>query len=337
MRYWPILVIVGIVLAGAGAWYVLNSSDQSDVTPTEENSLSATFPADAKELRELKDVFKKNIEDMGGEKAYAQFLAEVDTRDLASHSQAHAFGEALYEVKGIDGLAVCDSSFEFGCYHSLFGVAVQYEGIQKLPEFDEACVQKYGDMNLPCQHGIGHGVLIYTDYDNLVEALELCETIAELPTGGCSSGVFMEYNFHTMDESNPSFIRPLGDDPHEPCGALPERFKASCYFEQVQWWQNVYNKDHAKIGELCGTLDADSFEYRACYNGAGNYIAAVSDMKNEGIIAECALMPNEEATAMCHEGASWLLIPEENGKEKAQELCSVLAEPYKTECLRKLP
>jgi len=299
---------------------------------TEEVPLSG----EAAQLRLLKEAFGELIEEKGGEEAYAAFLAQVPSNSIEPHSQAHAFGEALYEVEGLPGLQACDASFEFGCYHSFFGAAVYAEGIETLPQFNEACRNKYRNKNLPCEHGIGHGVLVYTDYDNLEKALELCETINTMPTGGCSSGVFMEYNFHTMDDTDRgSFVR-ASDDLYNPCNTLPERFQASCYFEQVQWWQQMFHGDFKKIGELCAALSEDSAAYTACYNGAGNYAAAQGHLVLEDTAALCAQMPSEKTKGLCHEGASWLIYGNGENKEDAPALCQMLAEPYKTQCLQKL-
>lgn len=282
------------------------------------------YLATASYLRELKEEWKTRIQNEGGYKAYADFLIEAPlSSTVKPHEQAHAFGEALYEVEGITGLSLCDSSFEFGCYHSFFGVAVQKEGIQVLPQFNEACSTRYGDRNLPCQHGIGHGVLVYTDYENLEQALELCETISALPTGGCSSGVFMEYNFHTMDESSDNFIRDA-TDLYSPCNNLAQRFQASCYFEQVQWWQSIFKSDFVHIGQLCSTLPESSAEYTACYNGIGNYATAFAKFQYEGIFLICSKMPNKDAQYLCYEGALWLVSSKNNSEITVKKLCDIL-------------
>jgi hypothetical protein len=327
-RLYIVLGVCFLLLCAGSAWFAVHKQEEP------QDSLG-NFPAVAGELRELKEQWKTQIQEEGAEKAYAQFVKEAPQREIATHSQAHAFGEALYETEGLDGLRVCDSSFEFGCYHSFFGVAVNAEGIETLPKFDQACKNKYGDQNLPCQHGIGHGILVYTDYNQLEPALELCETISDLPTGGCSSGVFMEYNFHTMDDSV-DFIRTAGDDLYEPCDTLPQRFQASCYFEQVQWWESVFNKDYKRIGELCAQLTAGSAEYTACYNGIGNYVAASAAYDFEKIAAQCLLMPDAASQGLCHEGASWLVRSIEGKKDDASKLCEILSDPYKSQCFQKL-
>jgi hypothetical protein len=324
-----LLIVLATISIALFALVFVFDSVQKDEAP--EN-----FRAEAGALRELKEKWKRAIEEDGAEVAYAAFLHEAPLNGEDPHGQAHAFGEALYEIEGLNGLKFCDSSFEFGCYHSFFGVAVHVEGIQTLSKFDEACKDKFGNKNLPCQHGIGHGVLVYTDYENLEDALELCETISALPTGGCSSGVFMEYNFHTMDESAEGYVRKAEENLYAPCDTLPPRFQASCYFEQVQWWQALFNGDFTKIGELCTRFEENTANYNACYNGAGNYAAAQAEYDFDGIVALCAQMHSEASVGLCHEGASWLVVSVKEFEDSAPKLCEVLSEPYRSQCFQKL-
>ncbi|MFM2381601.1 MAG: hypothetical protein RLZZ76_368 [Candidatus Parcubacteria bacterium] len=297
---------------------------------------TATQESPAQVLRDETVFWGERIFELGPERAYAEFLNTAPTKDMSTHDQAHAFGEALYEKEGLEGLSFCDSSFEFGCYHSFFGVAVAKEGVGILSEFSGACRARFGDYNLPCEHGIGHGVLVYTDYV-LEEALALCETVSVVPTGGCSSGVFMENNFHTMDETvTEHFVRPLTDDVYAPCTVLPERFQPSCYLEQVQWWQNIYANDFAHIGTLCANIKGTTEAVDACFHGVGNYVAAHADLVVDAIVKVCATMPTAEAQALCHEGASWLVRADGSGIENAQKICAALLGEFGTICLRKL-
>lgn len=295
---------------------------------------------DAGELRALTQFWEDTIKEMGAEGAYASFKEQSPlSKTLTEHSQAHAFGEALYETEGLSGLKICDTTFDFGCYHSFFGVAVNKEGIESLPQLSASCSEKYAevDKNLPCQHGIGHGLLVYTDYPHILQALTLCETISESLLGGCTSGVFMEYNFHTIDESKgEGFFREKGDDLYAPCNTLPARFQPSCYFEQVQWWQATFKGDFKYIGELCGVFEESSENFLACYNGIGNYVAAQAHNDISKIVELCSLMDTQEKRSRCHEGASWLVRSAPGMEGKVEELCAVLVEPYRSECFQKL-
>ena len=290
------------------------------------------------ELNNQKKVCTEIIRRKGSQEAYQLFLTQApQNTEIDTHTHAHLFGEALYETDGLEGISICDDSFAFGCYHSFLGSAIYHEGIETLPLFDKACTDIYGSKNLPCQHGIGHGVLVYTGYDDLVGALDLCRIISERPTGGCSSGIFMEYNFHTMESSRGAdYLRPLTENPYAPCDSLPDLYQSSCYYEQIHWWLNVYSGDVQTIALLCTELAPESDIRTACFNGIGHYVTANADYNYDTIVSTCSLMPDEQTRGLCHEGASWLMISKTEHTEEAYQLCDVLPEPYTTSCLKKL-
>jgi hypothetical protein len=331
------IVIAGVVLAlvvlGGAASYFLTLKKDGAAEETAQN-----LTKDAGELRSLTKEWVDVIREKGAEQAYADFKVQAPALSLDTHDQAHAFGEALYEVEGLSGFKICDDAFDFGCYHSLFGVAVHNEGIGILPKVNQACLDKHPNIAPACQHGIGHGVLVYTDYDHLLEALELCETISDAPTGGCSSGVFMEHTFHTMETTGgKQYLRPHNGDDYEPCTSLPEKYQLSCYMEQVQWWENIYHNDYEKLGDLCKNIPGkDPGNISACFYGVGNFVADFHDWEVAPTSETCKRMPDDQSIAECHEGASWLIRYDGSGMEKASLLCEELEGTYKDACFDKL-
>jgi len=270
--------------------------------------------------------------------AYAEFKAEfAEVSYGKQHAASHIFGELLYDKLGIDGVSVCDSAFAFGCYHAFFGKAVAVEGIEVLPRFHRACIEKFGDLSLPCRHGIGHGIITFIGEDNILDALELCATLSDEPLGGCTSGVFMEYNFRTMSDptGQAALTRPLKEsDPYEPCRSLPEEFRQSCFFEMPQWWGSIYAGDYEKVGQLCSQVEGNARS--ACFMGAGNYIAPFTDHDVEKTIFQCNKMPSAEASALCIEAASWIFLGLEGRKEDAYRLCGSLEGKAVNDCREKL-
>lgn len=289
------------------------------------------------EIHLLKEATMKQIELLGAEEAYQVFKETVPVRGISDHTQAHVFGEALYEIEGFRGVHVCDSAFAFGCYHSFFGIAIHEQGVGALSLFDEVCRSTYGKAYEPCQHGIGHGVLAYTGYDALESALELCEIVSSNPTGGCSSGVFMEYNFRTMGAvEGGDVMRDVGEDIYAPCNSLSEEYQQSCYLEQVQWWEELFDFDYEKLGGLCNALPVGSLNFEACFHGIGNYLAAYAGLDPVHITSLCALMPDRDTVALCHEGASWLVRGDGSGIDEARRVCEKLPQPEEAFCSAKL-
>lgn len=287
------------------------------------------------EYEELRTELMESVKQIGAAKAYARFLDTVNERSLDEHTQAHIFGEALYKVEGLQGVSVCDPSLRFGCYHSFFGQAIHEKGIEILPELDALCRGNYG-ADTKCQHGLGHGLLVYTGYENLLEALELCESITDELTGGCLGGVFMEYNFHTMEQvDNGVYHRPLADNPYEPCDALPERFHPACYLEQVQWWEAVYENDFVHIGTLCSKLSKEAGAYTSCFRGVGNHYTETVFHDFDKIHALCMQMPEKDAVEFCHEGVTWLIVGMDEHKELYDSLCPFLTGDANKKCLER--
>lgn len=303
------------------------------------NTNTTNIPANIKPaiIQEERERWQKEIQKEGAETAYKKFKEEFSSRQYGEqHTVAHIIGELLYEKLGSKGFVVCDESFAYGCYHSFFGKAVATEGNSVLPIFHKGCIEKYSDLSLPCRHGIGHGIMSYVGNEKLLEALDLCFGLSQEPTGGCTSGVFMEYNFRTMEDPSGEKIltRKYDGNPFKPCNTLPDKFQQSCYFEQVQWWETVFSGDYGKIGELCDKLE-NQLNKQACFHGTGNYAAPFSGHDAGKTSLLCQKMPTPQGQAFCVEGASWIFLGMRK-KDDARTLCQTLKDRFQKECLQKL-
>lgn len=306
-----------VIAVGLAWWLVMLLTSQ-------EQGLRAS----GNELTDIRSFWREQIKASDGASAAEDFYATAlskATPSIDAHTLAHLFGEALYEEVGLAGIGYCRTDFEFGCFHSFFALAVKEKGIEILPILDDACVEAFGTAYLPCQHGLGHGIVVYTGYDALLEALTLCEKIRWQPLGGCSSGVFMEHNFHTMaaSETGTSFLRPLEDDVYAPCSTLPQKHQPSCYQEQVQWWQNHFSNDFTYIGTLCDAVP-ETENRTACFNGIGNYVAASNNLNVTSITTICGTMPNQFGIVECQQGGAWLVRGDGSGIESAEKVCEGL-------------
>jgi hypothetical protein len=240
--------------------------------------------------------WKERIHAVGGVRAYAEFAESVSNfSPQMQHKGSHAFGGALYDVEGAQGLSVCDSRFSFGCFHEFLGRAITDLGLDSVTQLNQGCVDQLGRGALSCQHGIGHGVLaaIGYDRDDLMKALEICKDLPfNDPIGGCYGGVYMEYNMQTMlgEEGR---ARPATNDLAAPCDSLPDPYAAACYFWQAQWWRR-YLRDqgiannlvaYARIGQYCAQAPAQYA--RNCYEGIGNNIPPDADFDGDRTRALC--------------------------------------------------
>jgi len=291
-------------------------------------SVSPTLRARSSDLEEERERWSRHMDAAGAERAYEDFKEAYRREHFNDqHLAAHILGELLYEKIGSKGIAVCDSTFSFGCYHSFFGRALSNEGAGIIKALDDACIEKYGPLGVGCQHGIGHGLVEYFGHGELLAALEACQTLSwKKPLFGCKSGVFMEYNLPILVDSS-SAIATLrefrAEQPYEPCPSLPEEFRQACYYALGQWWASVVGSDFTKIGTLCrGVLDKE--EREACYLGVGNVAAPSSGYNVPGTINACKKMPGAEGELFCRAGASWAFYAIPEHRSVALTLCGGL-------------
>lgn len=311
-------------------YYVLDT--QSQLAPSTSVRADANVLLSQAKLETEKEMVAKDIDQLGAKGAYQEFKKrQKENNQSAQHEYAHVFGQVLYTQVGIPGVAICDSDFAFGCYHSFFGLALMEHGLDIIYDLEAACIEAYGERGLGCQHGIGHGVLAEVGYENLDQALEVCGRLKwKGPIGGCTSGVFMEYNFATM---NGGQIRAVADgDVYQPCLAVADRFKPACYFELPQWWialtvtqqpdtLEVSEPQYAVVANHCAGVGDASLRID-CYRGLGNNIAGHEQPTIGEIKERCALAPSAEGNTNCLQGAAWLLSYEPAYVDTWQELCS---------------
>jgi len=246
---------------------------------------------------EQSEQWAERIQDVGGKAAYVELSNSISgLSPQLQHVAAHAFGEALYDVEGTKGLAVCDSNYSFGCYHEFLGRAIAALGLSSVNDLNQGCVDALGSGALSCQHGIGHGILAFLGYSDkaLLEGLARCKALPyNDPIGGCYGGLFMEYNLETMLNTE-GRIRPMTSDPQAPCDTLAQEFRRACYYWQPQWWDQSSKSMpdsfansviiFKKMGEWCMSAGEN---IRDCFEGIGNITAPNANFEPTQAIKLC--------------------------------------------------
>lgn len=282
------------------------------------------------------------IERLGGTEAYAEFLQAYANLTLPQqHAAGHLFGEALSERVGIDGLAVCDSSFQYGCFHSLFGYVIQAQGLSGIAALGQKCFETFDAVNVVgCNHGIGHGIQLYLGYnvEGLKKALATCKELNHDPLGDCINGAIMEYNLHTMRGPGDEGLRPLGDDPFFPCLELSKEDSRVCLFWQPQWWAQpthypgvTFSVIFTQMGRWCRS--APSALREPCFEGIG-YVAPMSvayDMQKTIELCQDAASRQHEET-LCRAAAASSAFAESTIRTKAMAICEGLPQADKEYC-----
>lgn len=280
----------------------------------------------------------KVIEQVGPEKAYAEFKQQYRPMDFGTqHMAAHIVGALLYKKGGIGGLSICDSDFSYGCYHSFFGQVLADKGTDVIKALDDECLKKFGTYGSGCQHGIGHGVMEFFGPRRLLDALVACAPTTEISNiAGCTSGVFMEYNVPIVitESEATATVRPMDPTkPYEPCPTLPEKYRESCYYSIGQWWNQTeyYRQKWKEMGLLCKNAP-DQNAVEECYLGLGNIVAPDSLFTPDKAVLSCKQMPDMEGEIVCRAGASWSFDAMPEYKTLAPLVCEDLSGDLKAEC-----
>lgn len=293
-------------------------------------------------------VWSTQIRVMGPKLAYKSFIATYSQDSLnEQHTRAHEFGADLYHTVGLEGIEVCDRSFQFGCFHEFLGLAIAEKGLPVVSELNDVCLRKHSGDVTGCQHGVGHGVAGYYGYDDeaLTEALAVCDRLdSSTRVGGCYGGVFMEYNLRTLlsvdGEPPRTFYEEKG--PHDPCVTLDTAHQAPCFFWQPQWWQSVFfdewstqvsrNAMAVRMGVWCGDI-VDKDNKSLCFRGIGTNIPAVTDWDEIETKYLCDSMPTQRATIECRAGAASVFFGQISVGQTPWGMCNDLSEKDRITCI----
>lgn len=283
--------------------------------------------------------YKEQILTVGGKQAYQEFKKKNQLlKTNIQHNFAHVFGEALYSSLGLSGIRVCDSDFNYGCYHSVIGNALAREGLEKVAEINQQC-SSTTDF-LKCQHGIGHGIIAYLgyEYDNLEQALTICDSLKNRDhIGGCFTGIFMEYNFQTM-LSEDAKVRHFDEkSPLYPCNKLAVNFQDPCFYEQANWWLQVLPGDlkqkTIQIDQYCRDLPGGQRD--ACYSGLGIHYPSYTNWNSKASLAGCLLIQDRNSQLLCIYGVASDFSSRSGYSNQTREICNSLESNEKMICIKR--
>lgn len=230
------------------------------------------------EVPEIVKYFRQISTERGAPYAY-QVLRGLPHSNLDRyvHLFGHVIGDELYNQQSINGLKICTSEFSFACYHSILARAIAEQGLEKISDINQMCLELKARAR--CQHGIGHGVLAATGYEEPLTAFAVCKTLAKQgSTIGCVEGVMMEYNLRSLEDVGSSTPRKVDKRGYYyPCSEVVNVYKNECYLEQSLWWRELLGMtNYVAMDALCAEVGNE--ENRSwCYRGIGSLIFEVSD------------------------------------------------------------
>lgn len=242
---------------------------------------------------------------------------------LIGHSLAHALGYAVRSTPAtaMRLLSECDDRYQSGCYH---GILQRYfDARMGLPLAQSVLAAPCDGLRgtrdqfrlFDCQHGVGHGLMMYHRYD-VNASLKDCDRLAsDWDRRSCYGGVFMENSagaylqmfadeqlgMHRHSMPGPSVVLFKPNDLNYPCDATPVRYRRECYEQQADLILPAVKHDYRKASAACDSA-GDPVFVRECYMGLGRNASGAAAFQYDGIRKRCDQV-SPAGTPFCYEGA----------------------------------
>lgn len=267
----------------------------------------------------------------GVENAYKFLKSAYKNNETSAHDYAHVIGIVAFSQKGVLGLSVCDTSYNYGCYHGFIETFIAKNGISKINLIEDACID-LGNVHAPsCLHGIGHGVMALESY-NLNPALSDCLKLKNASQIYCWDGVFMERISASMQNKNEAKII-NENNLNEPCDSLDQIYQKQCYRNQVSAWLNYFHQDSQKVGRQCGMLGSEYWQI--CSESLGNLITISSGQFDISYFTNSCQTNNNQVTNYCLVGVLAELMFEGKSPEIVYQICNYTTFDFKNNCFNR--
>ncbi len=229
------------------------------------------------------------------------------------HEQMHEFGHQAFDQYGLSALDASDESCNGGYIHgvieSALGQTSDPIGLMKMlcDEKDTATFSGW-----ECVHGIGHGLMAYTEND-LPVALSLCQELSDASV--CVNGVWME-NFIAEEEYHPTEWRKKNES-FFPCeeGLLG---RTDCYLYAPVWYLETNMHDYTKAMNWC----RGAGDYQAtCVQGVGSQAMKDNYDQLDEVVLVCDASSDGFRDA-CIRGMTGMLVFHNASIDEAVDWCS---------------
>jgi mono/diheme cytochrome c family protein len=304
---------------------------------------AADFEPDETELSSCRGEFAC-LEQAFGNLAYESgpktALAEFDRRIAADrqveancHRIAHTIGAASLEHFDDDvgmafagGSASCWSGYYHGVLERAFGGVPESRVRAKARELcADSEIRQNTFVAYQCVHGLGHGLMLYTDYD-LPKSLKICDALnGSWDQVSCTGGVFME-NISSSYGVKSRWLR--DNDLIYPCNAVAERHKVYCYLMVTSRILPAVGYDFRRTADFCKR--SERAWVATCYQSLGRDASGQSRQDPRRIAEICRLAGSGEGD--CLYGAARDITSNYADPTRAGELCRGAALRYRERC-----
>jgi mono/diheme cytochrome c family protein len=231
-----------------------------------------------------------------GPKEALDKLAEMQNDPVvggACHPIAHKIGAGgLLHYKGevgpafVAGNGTCGSGYYHGLLQwKLAGVGADQVGAVARTACDDDEIKANAFNYYQCDHGLGHGLMLYTGYD-LPDALDYCHQLAtEFDQVACSGGVFME-NQSSSFGLRTKWLKK--DNLLYPCNSklVKRQDKLYCYLLITSHILPNVNGDWKKMADWCRRSERGWVDI--CFQSYGRDVAGNAGRDPQGMKSLCA-------------------------------------------------
>lgn len=261
--------------------------------------------------------FAKLTREIGLQKAYELIKKKFPNNDAAAHDFAHIIGIVAHDLAGMENLKVCDTAYNYGCYHGFIEAFISKNTVAKVAQIEDGCIA-LGTVHAPsCLHGIGHGVMVDSSY-NLDAALENCSVLKQTSQIYCWDGVFMERIVGSMKTQEDKIIM-TAKTLQVPCNSVKVTYRQQCWRNQVSSWFSFFGAKTKEVGGQCSLIEK---EYQPiCFETLGLLTTITFGENSPLLVSSCQVLPQDQISDDCLIGAMKELLFEGKQPNIAAVLC----------------
>jgi mono/diheme cytochrome c family protein len=284
----------------------------------------------------LEQAFGNLAYESGPQAALATFdrrIAGDKQVEANCHRIAHTIGAAsLVHFRGsvgkafAGGSASCWSGYYHGVLERAFsGVPESRVGGVARTLCADPEIRRTTFVAYQCVHGLGHGLMIYTDYD-LPRSLRICDGLdGSWDQVSCTGGVFME-NISSSYGVKSRWLK--DDDLIYPCNAVARRHKVYCYLMVTSRILPAVGYDFRRTAQFCRRSERGWVA--TCYQSLGRDASGQTRQDPKRIAGICRLAGSGEGD--CLYGAARDITSNYADPRRAGELCSGARTRHRERC-----
>lgn len=327
-------ILLSIVFIGISIYFVYKTIFLINYllekpTPVSTVSREITGIKASSDINEQAVLYRSLIERVGPGQAQEELFRSGLPFTGQTHLLNHTVGDYLYEKFGPAGLAQCKDYFLSSCYHGVVLRAIGDKGLPAILQIMNSCKEQSVGLD-QCAHAVGHGLLVWSGYQNLTGALALCDREGSkfkgFSFGSCYDGIFME-NIWAVHEGTPSPKRWVKEeDLFYPCTdrRITKKYLDACYANQPALVFQLVKGDFKKVGDFCDSVKDFNLK-RTCFDGLARQIHPYTNGNIDKTFELCANVPSSWAT-FCQEAVA-KAFASVGDVEGAKKLCGKVVGP----------